>query len=161
LLVPYLFPKAGPLRWGTILALARSSNGVIVTNAQDEQRLSVEQGVARLCNIPIGSNVAPELPADYDRAMWRAKHGIPLDAILIGYFGFMNANKGVDQLLEATAKALKTDNIYLLMIGGRTGSSDPTNATYAKKIDGMIAAFGLQSRVQWTGFVEGPQVRAS
>src|SRR5229473_2692678 len=35
LFVPYLFPKAGSLRWRAIIALARSSNGIIVTNAQD------------------------------------------------------------------------------------------------------------------------------
>ena len=38
--VPYLFPKAGPLRWQAILALARWADGVIVTNREDELRIA-------------------------------------------------------------------------------------------------------------------------
>ena len=36
---PYLFPKAGPLRWRTVLELAQSSDAAIVTNAEDRLRL--------------------------------------------------------------------------------------------------------------------------
>ena len=37
--VPYLFPKAGPLRWQAVLHMARSVHHVIVTNAEDEATL--------------------------------------------------------------------------------------------------------------------------
>jgi glycosyltransferase involved in cell wall biosynthesis len=37
--VPYIFPKAGRLRWLSILTLARYCDAVIVTNVEDEQRL--------------------------------------------------------------------------------------------------------------------------
>ena len=40
LLVPYLFPKAGPLRWKVVEYLARHSDAVIVTNGEDHARLS-------------------------------------------------------------------------------------------------------------------------
>ena len=40
LLVPYLFPKAGPLRWKVVEYLARHSDAVIVTNGEDRARLS-------------------------------------------------------------------------------------------------------------------------
>jgi len=43
--VPYLFPKAGPLRRRSILALARHSDAVIVTNAEDEQTLRQSLGL--------------------------------------------------------------------------------------------------------------------
>jgi len=36
--VPYLFPKAARLRWQTILALARYTDGVIVTNRKMKRR---------------------------------------------------------------------------------------------------------------------------
>ena len=39
--VPYLFPKAGALRWQAIMLLARSSAGVIVTNPEDRLTLEV------------------------------------------------------------------------------------------------------------------------
>ncbi|NLG29523.1 MAG: glycosyltransferase, partial [Chloroflexi bacterium] len=77
LLTPYLFPKAGPLRWRSVREMARASAAVIVTNVADELRLLQEGGVARLVRIPIGSNVPRVLPAGYDRAAWRRRWGAP------------------------------------------------------------------------------------
>src|SRR5258708_11106694 len=94
LLVPYLFPKAGPLRFRVLVTLARASAGVITTNRQDERRFTAVQGIHRLCTIPIGSNIAVNLPERYDRMAWRKNLGIPADASLVGYFGFLNATKG-------------------------------------------------------------------
>jgi glycosyltransferase involved in cell wall biosynthesis len=159
LLVPYLFPKAGPLRFWTLLALARSSDGVIATNRQDKQQLEAAGRIKRLCHIPIGSNIRAMPPPGYDRAAWRDRLGISAGAILVGYFGFMNASKGVDTLLRGVAIAVQQGvDVQLLMIGGRTGSSDPTNAAYADQIDALIARLNLQSRVQWTGFADDWQV---
>lgn len=161
LLVPYLFPKAGLLRFRALLVLARTSEGVIATNRQDEQQLQAAGGIKHLCRIPIGSNIRVEPPAGYDRAAWRDRLGISGSAILVGYFGFMNASKGVDTLLRGVAIAVDQGvDVRLLIIGGRTGSSDPTNAAYADQIDSLIAQLNLQSRVQWTGFADDSQVSA-
>ncbi len=160
LLVPYLFPKAGSLRFTALLTLARSSNGVIVTNLQDEQRMKNSSGIKCLANIPIGSNIASALPDDYDRDTWRAKLNASPDTILVGYFGFMNATKGIDTLTEALAVGNGL-NVRLLIVGGRTGSSDPTNVAYANEIDRLIEQRALQTRIQWTGFVDDPQVSAA
>jgi glycosyltransferase involved in cell wall biosynthesis len=162
LLVPYLFPKAGGLRFRVVLDMAQRSKGVIVTNPQDEQRLKREKHIAPIRNIPIGSNISATLPPGYERDTWRAKLNLPDDALLVGYFGFLNASKGIDTLLEATAKAIEQHpNLYLRLIGGRTGSSDPTNVAYAEQIDKMIEKLGLQARIRWTGFVEGQKVSAN
>ncbi len=161
LLVPYLFPKAGPLRRQAVLTLARSADGVVVTNASDEAQLAAEHGIARLARIPIGSNIHPTPPPDYQRAAWRAAHSYTPDDFVIGYFGFLNASKGVETLLEAVA-ALRAEGLpaRLLMIGGRTGTSDPTNATYAAQIEARVAALGLDAAVTWTGFVDDAAVSA-
>jgi glycosyltransferase involved in cell wall biosynthesis len=156
LLVPYLFPKAGALRFKAVLTLARNSDGVIVTNLQDEQRLTAEGGINCLANIPIGSNIAAVLPPNYVRAAWRTSLNISADTFLVGYFGFMNATKGVDTLIEALAQM--TPNTHLLMIGGRTGSSDPTNIAYAEQIDTLIAQHSLGSRIHWTRFLDDSEV---
>jgi glycosyltransferase involved in cell wall biosynthesis len=161
LLVPYLFPKAGGLRYQALLSLARSARGVIVTNVQDEQQLAQERGVAPIRRIPIGSNIAPAPPPDFDRAALRAAHGIPEDGVLIGYFGFLNASKGAACLLRGVAHALQQGvNAYLTLIGGRTGSSDPTNAHYAESVDELIARLQLSERVRRTGFIESAAVSA-
>ncbi len=161
LLVPYLFPKAGPLRRRAVLTLARSADGVIVTNAGDEAQLAAERGIARLARIPIGSNIHPAPPPNYQRAAWRAAHGYAPRDFVIGYFGFLNASKGVETLLEAVA-ALRADGMsaHLLMIGGRTGTSDPTNAAYAAQIEARVTALGLDEVVTWTGFVDDAAVSA-
>src|SRR5258708_3711430 len=162
LLVPYLFPKAGSLRFKALLTLARHSSGVIVTNVQDERRLIAEQDVHALYNIPIGSNVSASLPPGFDRDAWRKQLNIPVGSTLVGYFGFMNASKGVDTLLHALGILAKQNaNVYGLLIGGRTGSSDPTNVPYAEEMDRLIVELGLQGRVRWTGFVEGAAVSAN
>ena len=53
--------------------------------------------------IPIGSNIAPSLPAGYDREAWRRRWGAGPDDLLLCFFGFVNARKGVDTLLHALA----------------------------------------------------------
>jgi len=73
--VPYLFPKAGRVRWWAILALGRYSDAVIVTNPQDWDRLSTYGWMRSLHLVPIGSNIAPAPPPGYDRARWRMQWG--------------------------------------------------------------------------------------
>jgi glycosyltransferase involved in cell wall biosynthesis len=159
LMVPYLFPKAGPLRWQVVLRMARAGAAAVVTNTADELRLRAAGGVRRLAHIPIGSNIPVEPPPGYDRAAWRAALDLPSDSTLCAYFGFMNASKGVGTLFRAFACALQTrPDLYLLMIGGRVGTSDPTNTAYADEIDGLAAQLGIADRLRWTGFVERQQV---
>lgn len=149
---PYLFPKAGPLRPWIVRRLARTSAGVIATNHEDAARLTFHRQHAL---IPIGSSVRVDLPPDFDRSAWRARLSIPADAFVVAHFGFINHSKGVDTLIDALALLQRTPRpIHLLMIGGRTGSSDPTNAAYAQTIDARITSAGLDARVHWTGFVD-------
>lgn len=161
LLVPYLFPKAGGLRYRALLNLARSVKGVIVTNVQDEQQLAQERGIAPVRRIPIGSNIAPAPPPDFERAALRAMYNIPEDSLLIGYFGFLNASKGAACLLRGVSHALQQGvNAYLMLIGGRTGSSDPSNVHYAESVDDLIGRLKLSERVRRTGFIESAAVSA-
>jgi glycosyltransferase involved in cell wall biosynthesis len=41
-----------------------------------------------------------------------------------------------------------------MLIGGRTGSSDPTNAEYAAQIDRMIDSLDLKDRIITTGYLD-------
>jgi glycosyltransferase involved in cell wall biosynthesis len=161
--VPYLFPKAGPLRRGVVQMLARRADGVIVTNREDELRIAnSEWRVTNLARIPIGSNIAPHLPGDYDRDAWRARWGIGPGDLLLGYFGFLNERKGGEDLIEVLA-ALVARGLpaHLLLIGGRAGTSDPTNVAYAERVERLIAERGLSERVHRTGFVSSMEVSAS
>ncbi|MFQ6100128.1 MAG: glycosyltransferase family 4 protein [Anaerolineae bacterium] len=161
--VPYLFPKAGPLRWRVVEMLAHRADGVIVTNREDELRLAnLPSPISNLARIPIGSNIAPRLPDGYDREAWRARWGIEPGDLLLGYFGFLNERKGGEDLIETLA-ALVARGLpaHLLLIGGRVGSSDPTNLAYAERVDRLVAERGLVERVHTTGFVSPEEVSAS
>lgn len=156
LLPMYLFPKAGGLRNRVTFQLARDSDAVIATNEQDFARL-FKLKLAQLSLIPIGSNVDPTPPPGYDREAVRARLGVAPDELLWCYFGFLNASKGGETLIRALAQM---PNAKLLMLGGQTGASDPTNAAYLTRIKGLIQELGLQNRVLWTDFMAQPQVSA-
>ena len=160
--VPYLFPKAGRLRWWAIRRLAQRAAGVIVTNREDLLRLQDEGITDRLALIPIGSNIAVTPPPDYDRAAWRARWGVSPDEILLGYFGFLNESKGGEELVEALYTLQEAGvPAKLVMIGGRTGSSDATNQAYADRIDALIAQRQVGDRVLRTGYVPAEAVSAA
>lgn len=163
LLVPYLFPKAGGLRKRVIYQMARDSAGVIVTNRQDEHELHEEGDMPPLTRIPIGSNIAVNPPAAYTPDDWRQRLGVPSDAFLVGFFGFINRSKGVDTLAEAVRLLVERfkRNTHLLFIGGLAGASDETNLRQADIAQELIGGMGITRRVHWTGFVHNNLVSAN
>lgn len=161
LLVPYLFPKAGPLRKKVIYRMARQSQGVIVTNRADERELTMQGDMPPIARIPIGSNIAVQPPADYEKVQWREANKIPPDAFLVGFFGFINHSKGVDTLAQAVRLLVdKNINAHLLIVGGQTGASDETNIQQADEAERMVGGLGIARRVHWTGFVNPEAVSA-
>lgn len=168
--IPYIFPKAGPFRWKSVLALARYSDAVICTNREDLHALSqnLNQGNGghspspRLMHIPLGSNVEAQPPADFNRVAWRANYGADDSTLLLAYFGFLNDSKGGEELIKALALLrLRDINAHLLLIGGEVGDADPSNAAYAQKIRALIDSLGLVGAVHRTGFVTEAEVSAN
>ncbi len=158
--IPYLFPKAGRLREAAVTHLAKSANGAITTDPEDERELR-RRGVVCVTCIPIGSNIAPNPPAGYDRAEWRARLGVYPNEFLLCYFGFLNRSKGGDVLIQALAAMVdRKARVKLALIGGQTGSSDPANRDFSEVIDKLIARYDLEDRILRTGFVEAPEVSA-
>lgn len=149
---PYLFPKAGRLRDWIVMHLARASDGVIATNHEDLQRLKHLPNAAL---IPIGSNILQPLPADFDPRMWRQRAGAGDGDFLLAFFGLVNRSKGLDLALEALAR-LRADgcSVRLVIIGGETGSSDPTNTAYQQEIRQQIERLDLPEYIHTTGFVD-------
>ena len=189
--VPYLIPKAGALRWRSILALARHSEAVITTNEEDKQTLCNALGIGRSGNqeigksggrevrllgrliphpripdiltlIPLGGNVEPQRTLDYDRGRWRDIMGISNDRLLLAYFGFLNESKGGEDLVLALEHLVRRGyDVQLLMIGGQVGDVDPTNRAYLERVRSLVKSFGLTDRVHWTGYTSTEAVSAS
>lgn len=159
--VPYLFPKAGRLREVVNLLPARHAHLTVATNAADHARLAQWGRCWELALVPIGSNVPDAPPAGYDRGAFRRAHGVGDGAALLAYFGFLNASKGGRDLVEVLEQLRgEGRDAQLVMIGGRTGASDPTNAGYLARFEADVAARGLVDAVIWTGHVAPPEVSA-
>ncbi len=164
--IPYLFPKAGPLRRGAVNELARRSDAAITTNREDFEALkeALDATEPEVSLIPIGSNITPRLPENFERDAWRARLGTGDGDFLLSFFGFINVRKGVDTLLQAldllATEPQAPTRPLLLFVGGRTGASDPTNVAYLAQMEGTIAELGLAERVFWTGYVPPEEVSA-
>lgn len=152
----YLFPKAGRARDWVTFHLARTSDAVVATNEEDYVRLD-SLDLRRLSLIPIGSNIDPTPPVGFDREALRANLGVGRAEILLCYFGFLNDSKGGESLIRALAEL---PNAKLVMLGGQTGASDPTNVAYLAHVKQVVADLGLTGRVIWTDFLPQKDVSA-
>jgi glycosyltransferase involved in cell wall biosynthesis len=155
---PYLFPKAGPLRRLVVHLLLRSSHAAIFSAAEDLDASG--PGPYRRC-IPIGSNVSLHpLPAG-GRAALRARVGVERDESLVGFFGLLNASKGLETLLDALVLARQHGTAArLLLIGEPLGHSDPRNRATSADLQRHIARLGLTDRVHTTGWLAADEVSA-
>ena len=175
LLLPYLFPKAGPLRRWVTRRLLRDADALVVTNEADldqvcgtwdvglgarNSRAHVAQALSPKPQapslIPIGSNIAVAPPAGYERAAWRAKLGVAADETLVAYFGLISRTKGLDTLLDALERLPR--RFRLLVIGG--AATAPEDRAFAAEIARRMAAPDLHGRAIVTGHSPDAEVSA-
>ncbi len=158
--IPYLFPKAGRLRWWSVLALAKYSDAIICTNQADADTLK-QHGLSSHV-IPLGNNISPHLPPNFDRAAWRRRYQADAATLLLAHFGFLNESKGVEELLESVARLRQQGvAVRLLLLGGEVGDADPTNVAYAHRIRGLIAQHNLADCVEQTGYLDETAISAT
>jgi glycosyltransferase involved in cell wall biosynthesis len=150
--VPYLFPKAGPLRAWVNRRLAADADAVVTTNAADARGLA---GLSPKV-IPIGSNIPVAPPPGFSRASWREALGVEQAELLVGFFGLLSPSKGADLLIEALAGLAYPWR--LLLIGGEAPL--PSDQAHAAALRARIAALGLGERVITTGQVAADVVSA-
>ncbi|HEX8966906.1 MAG TPA: glycosyltransferase [Chloroflexota bacterium] len=153
--VPYLFPRAGPLRAAAVRLLARASDAVI---AADERDLRALGGPSpRHHHVPIGPNVACSPPADFQREAFRSRLGLEGDDLALVYFGLRNASKGLDLVLEVFQRVLsRRPRARLLLLGEQVGASDPSDRQTAARIRGRIERFG--EHILQTGWLPEPEL---
>lgn len=152
---PYLFPKAGPIRDWIVRHLAERSDGRIFTNDEDQQTIG---DLPRTQLIRIGSNIRTDIPtAESNTYVIDDRLS---DAFVVGYFGFINHSKGLDDLIRALPLIDVDCPTKLLIIGERHGHSDPTNVHYAQQIDDLIAEYELEDQIIYTGYLPENDVAA-
>ncbi|MFN0072975.1 MAG: glycosyltransferase [Chloroflexota bacterium] len=140
--VPYLFPKAGPLRELVTHGLIDGSHAAIFSDADDRHWAGARPNHWL---IPIGSGI-PVVPLQC--AAVDPTPGV----FRLGYFGFMNSSKGITTLLEAvSALAASGRTIRLVFIGDALGDADMTNARTRQSIDDAIRRLNLVGLIERTG----------
>lgn len=92
-----------------------------------------------------------------DRAALRARLGLDPDAVLIGCFGRIRAQKGVDLLVQAGLELLPLRPRVQIIFTGRI---TPDNRTFADDLQARIKAAGLDGRIRFLGELPWDQVIA-
>ncbi len=169
--VPYVFPKAGPLREKMLRLMARGCRGVICTDAADLDSVSRWKLGSKTFLIPIGSNIpvaskdsSVPVAADSGAEALLTKPDGPCagatregDGLTMGYFGLLNQSKGVEVLLRAFHLVRQRGkNMRLLMIGADLGDSDPTNVAYSHRVKAMARELDVDGSISWTGNLTAP-----
>lgn len=153
--VPYLFPRAGPLRARAVRLLARTSHAVVAADQRDLDGLGAGAGY----HVPIGANVACSPPIGYARADFRRRIGLESDSLAIVYFGLPNASKGLDLLFDTFNDVLaQQPGARLLLVGGDPGTSDRTDVMTAGRVQARLARFG--ERAVLTGWLPNSEASA-
>lgn len=161
---PYLFPKAGPVRRWVTHMLGRHSDAIVFTTREDQEQWDTVAEArapaskrAPTHQIGIGSNVAQAPITAEQRQALRAACGVAPNAFLVGFFGFVNAAKGLDTLFMAVRRLRDEDiPVQVLIVGGSQGDSNSSNAVYKEHLERLIYRLGLDSdgALLSTGYLE-------
>jgi polysaccharide biosynthesis protein PslF len=161
---PYKPWLRGPARYMAMRAGERKCDAFVATNGADFQQLLASRpgpDWARYHLIPIGANVPNKPPSRYTREAQRKKLGAGARTLLLSHFGLLNKSKGLQDLLLGMKLLIEQGrDVRLVLVGGTTGSSDPTNVAFAAAMRAEIERLGLGGRVIETGFLAPEDVTA-
>ena len=111
--------------------------------------------------VPIGPNVE-RVPADRDST--RRRHGLPQDAPVVVFFGFVHPVKGVRWLLRAVQalRAAAHPELRLVVAGGFESLALPGQEAgdFEAEVRSDLAALGLEQAVTVTGWLPAEEVSA-
>lgn len=127
----------GLTRW-----LVRRQDAVVATSPQAASYLEREATV-----ILHGVDLETFQPAQ-DRAALRRELGLDPDAVLMGCFGRIRAQKGIDLLVEAALRLFPDRPAAQLLFTGRVTADQQA---FAEGLQSRIAAAGLSDRIRFLG----------
>ncbi|MEJ2886024.1 glycosyltransferase family 4 protein [Actinomycetospora aeridis] len=142
--------------------LVSRSAAVLTTNADHAATLRERCGVeARRAPLLPNVEVDPTAP---DRASTRRALGVPADAELVVFFGFVHPVKGLRYLVDAIARlAGQHPALHLLVLGGFTSLALPVDEAEAfrAELTAHVDAAGVADRVTITGHRPAREVSAA
>ncbi len=139
--------------------LAPRSAAAVVTNAGHAAALRTRLGREAVL-VPLAPNVADHGPVDRDAV--RTSLGVPRDAQVVAFFGFVHPVKGVRYLVDAAA-ALRAAGrpVHVLVLGGFTSLALPADeaAAFRAELEAHVADRG--GHVTITGHRPAAEVSAA
>lgn len=130
-----------------------SSSYVDGIRAVERKALPWRRGLP-LTVIPVASSIPRSTLEPEDLRALRKHAGFSDSLPLLAYFGFINADKGFDDVLRVLSTLRKRRMPAHLLMIGRFDSADPYHRTMQQR----IALEGLQSHVTVTGFLGAEKV---
>jgi glycosyltransferase involved in cell wall biosynthesis len=134
----------------------------VTTNDGHARVLADRLGVDAV-RVPLAPNV-PDLGARPREAV-RRELGMPVDAQVVAFFGFVHPVKGLRYLIEALATLRRAgrDRLHLLVLGGFTSLALPEAeaAAFRAELVGRARDCGVAEHVTVTGHLPAPRVSAA
>jgi glycosyltransferase involved in cell wall biosynthesis len=137
--------------------LAPASAAALTTNAGHARVLAERLGVDAV-RVPLAPNVPDHGPVD--RTAVRDRLGVPRDATVVAFFGFVHPVKGLRYLIDAVARL---DGVHLLVLGGFTSLALPEDEARAfrAELEAHVSGAGAGDRVTITGHLPAERVSAA
>jgi glycosyltransferase involved in cell wall biosynthesis len=140
------------------------SRAVLTTNPVHAR--AVQQQLRRSAiHVPLAPNVPDLWPSRADRAATRRRLGVPDDAQVVAFFGFVHPVKGLRYLIDALARlrAAGHDRLHLLVLGGFTSLALPEAQARAfrTELTDWVRTCGVSAHVTITGHLPAEEVSAA
>lgn len=136
-----------------------------ILTSSDGLRALLEERLGRLGTVrvvPVGTNIEPVTDdREAIRVRVRKRLGIPREAPVLAFFGFVRREKGVHGLVRAFARIAKDwPGARLLLIGGfdNVVSSGEETEAFRRETESLIGSLGLEQRVTLTGHLADVEV---
>lgn len=93
-------------------------------------------------------------PPTAGQPVLRQRYELPMDRVVVLFFGSLRAGKGLFRLLEALA-TLPSDSLHLFVVGHSAGQREPSPSAYQRRANEL----GLTGAVSWKiGYVSDEEV---
>lgn len=145
------------------MLLAPRSAALVSTNA--DHASAVQRRLGRSAALlPIGANITPcTLPRQQARRTVAERYGLPAEAPLLAFFGFVHPVKGVRYLLEGLAEVRRTPEgagTRLVVAGGFESLALPGDEAgdFRTELEEHATRLGVQDAVTWTEHVPDAEV---
>lgn len=142
--------------------LVTAAAATVTTNAGHADLLHARLGTtARL--VPLAPNVPDLGPAE--RAAVRREWGVPPDAEMVAFFGFVHPVKGLRYLIDAVARlrGAGRERLHLLVLGGFTSLAlpEPEARAFRVELTAWARRCGVAEHVTITGHLPPARVSAA